>query len=66
MTKQEKVANISYNSFSGFQELYTARFPWLGCGLKDGPAQCTDKALCLTGTALGTARRPHFSLVIIT
>jgi len=39
---------------------------WLGSRIKDGPAQSTDNTLYSTGTARGTATRPHFSRVIIT
>ena len=33
--------------------------------LNDGRAQCTGNTSCEPGTVRGTARRPHFSLAII-
>jgi hypothetical protein len=36
-----------------------------GCRLKDGHEQCTANTSRVPGTVRGTARRPHFSLAII-
>jgi len=37
----------------------------ISCRLKDGHAQCTGNATRETGSVHGTARRPHFTLAII-
>ena len=52
----------------GFQALYMCRHSvnaLAGCRLKDGHAQCTGNTSRETDTVRGTARRPHFSLAII-
>ena len=36
-----------------------------GCRLKDGHMQCMGNTSRGTGTVRGTARRPHFSITII-
>jgi len=38
---------------------------WPGCRLKDGHVQCTGNTSRDTGTVRGSARRPHFSIAII-
>jgi len=40
------------------------RMAWLGCLLKDGPAQCRHNSACQTGAASGAARKRHISRFI--
>jgi len=51
-----------------FQAFYMCRHSvnvLAGCRLNDGHAQCTGDTSREPGTVGGTARRPHFSLAII-
>ena len=55
--------------FLGFQALYMhshrCECVRAGCRLQDGHAQCTGNTSREPDTIRGTARRPHFSLAII-